>query len=317
MDIIATGELLIDFTPIKGGALHQYVANPGGAPCNFLTMASHAGSKTAFIGKVGDDAFGRFLKEVIESNHIDTMGLVLAKDRNTTLAFVHLAENGERSFSFYRKGCADIDLRLAEVDLDHIDRAKLLHFGSLSFTDEPGRATVLAMLRYAKEKGKLISYDPNYRPSLWDNEEIARQWMEEGLAYADILKVSEEEMVLLTGQADLLQGCRELATHNIKLIFVTLGEEGVFYHTRNGHGKVAGFSSKVVDTTGAGDTFFGATVSKLLEYSDLDNIDSQTLESILLYANCAASLCIEKYGGIPSIPSDAEVQERLLQRGNQ
>jgi fructokinase len=312
MDIIAVGELLIDFTPELSVKEHRYFANPGGAPCNFLTMASAVGVKTGFIGKVGDDAFGHFLKKVIEEKGIDTKGLVLSETLNTTLAFVHLDENGERSFSFYRKGCADVGLRQEEVDLNLIDEAKLIHFGSLSFTDEPSRSTVLSMLTYAKKQGKWISYDPNYRPSLWENESVARERLLEGLPFADILKVSEEELELLTGVRVPLLGCHKLEQHDIKLICVTLGAKGVFYYMSKGHGYIKGFPSKVVDTTGAGDTFFGATVGQLLARGvDLVAIEPSVLEEILNYANCASSICIERYGGIPAIPTDEEVKRKV------
>lgn len=312
MDIIAVGELLIDFTPEQSDKEHRYVANPGGAPCNFLTMASAVGVKTGFIGKVGDDAFGHYLKMVIEEKGINTEGLVFSETLNTTLAFVHLDENGERSFSFYRKGCADVGLCQDEVDLKLIDEAKFIHFGSLSFTDEPNRTTVLNILTYAKQKGKWISYDPNFRPSLWENEAEARDRLLEGLAFADIVKVSEEELELLTEIQDPLQGCQKLAEHDIKLICVTLGAEGVFYYTPNAHGQVKGFPSNVVDTTGAGDTFFGATVGQLLARGvDLTAIETSALEEVLNYANCASSICIERYGGIPSIPTDEEVKRKM------
>lgn len=312
MDIIGVGELLIDFTPDHEGNKQRYVANPGGAPCNFLTMASRVGAKTAFWGKVGDDAFGHSLKEVLVREGIQTDGLVLSKDHNTTLAFVHLDESGERSFSFYRKGSADIDLRLDEVNLAAIDEARCVHFGSLSFTDEPSRSTVQNIISYAKDHGKWISFDPNYRPSLWETEEEAKKWMTEGLKYADILKVSLEELLLLTGQRELLLGCEALARHEIKLICVTLGSKGVFYYTKEIQGYVDGFQSQVVDTTGAGDTFFGAVVGQIvLRHLDLNQIDELTLRDILQYANCAASICVERFGGIPSIPKDEEVKRKL------
>ena len=308
MDITAVGELLIDFTPSGNGTGQTFIANPGGAPCNLLTMASHSGSKTAFIGKVGNDGFGRFLKRTIEKEGIDTSGLVLSDQMNTTLAFVQLDETGERSFSFYRKGCADINLEEDEVDLERIKETQILHFGSLSFTDEPSRSTVLHMLVYAKEQGVWISYDPNYRPSLWASEEEAKHWMLQGLQYADFLKVSIEEMELLTGEEDPKNGCKLLSSHGVRCIFVTLGQDGCFYSTPIGEGYIPGFFSQPVDTTGAGDTFFGALLSRFLASGlDPSHPDPKELEEILRYANAAAALCVEGFGGIPSIPSHDEV----------
>lgn len=311
-DIVAVGELLIDFTPKKFGEESAFVPNPGGAPCNFLTMASHLGAKTAFIGKVGNDAFGKQLKGVIDAEGVDTRNLILSDEVNTTLAFVHLDPSGDRSFSFYRKGCADVNLKNDEVDYDIIDGAKAVHFGSLSFTDEPSRTTVHEILSFAKDKGKIISYDPNFRPALWESEEEAIKHMLSGFDYANVIKVSDEEAILLTGENDFEKACEKLMTDSTKLICVTLGGEGVYYYHKDGSGIVPGFKSNVVDTTGAGDTFFGATIGQLiLKEIDLDHIDNDKLEELLKFSNAAASICIEGYGGIPSIPSVESVNERV------
>ena len=172
-DIVAIGELLIDFTPVKSEGYPLFQQNAGGAPCNMLVSAQNLGGKTAFIGKVGKDQFGSFLARTLEENGVSTQGLVMTVEHGTTLAFVHLDPSGDRSFSFYRKGCADVMLRSEEINYEIIDQAKAFHFGSLSFTDEPSRSAVEAAVRYAKAKGKLITYDPNYRPALWKNENEA------------------------------------------------------------------------------------------------------------------------------------------------
>ncbi|BEP28374.1 carbohydrate kinase family protein [Helicovermis profundi] len=311
MDILAIGELLIDFTP-SSNDIHKYSANPGGAPCNFLTMAANTGLETSFIGKVGDDSFGNYLKNIIEEKKIDTKGLILDPNYNTTLAFVHLNGNGERSFSFYRKDCADINLTTNEIDFKQIDKAKLVHFGSLSFTNEPLRSTTYSFLDYAKSKNKLITYDPNYRPSLWENVSLAKEQMLKGLSYCHILKVSDDELKLLSGETDLILGCEILAKYDIKLICVTLGEKGVFYFSKGFSGFVGGFNSKVIDTTGAGDTFFGALVSKfIINNMDINNINKSILIDSLKFANAAASICVENFGGIPSIPTNDQVNIRL------
>lgn len=310
-DIIAVGELLIDFTPIKNEQGVLFKKNPGGAPCNMLTMASKLGSRTAFIGKVGSDQFGIYLGKVLEAQNIDVSGLVYSKEYNTTLAFVHLAEDGDRSFSFYRKCCADIMLQKSEVDLSMLDNTKAFHFGSLSFTDEPSRSTVLDMAEYAKKSGALITYDPNYRPALWPSEEEAAAAMTKGLQYADVLKVSEEEALLLTGEEDNLKAAEKLHAAGIKLVCVTLGEKGALYYHRNGHGVVKGYRCNAIDTTGAGDTFFGAVVHQLLQKGDINGLTVKELEEILAFANAAASVCIEGYGGIPSIPSLEDILKRL------
>ncbi|MBF4695461.1 carbohydrate kinase family protein [Fusibacter ferrireducens] len=308
-DIIAVGELLIDFTPAPDA---HFKANPGGAPCNFLTMAQNLGSKTAFIGKVGADAFGNSLKLVLSNQGIDVNGLIQDNRFGTTLAFVHLTPEGDRSFSFYRKGCADVMLYREDVDFDQIDQTKALHFGSLSFTDEPSRSTVLAMLEYAKSKNKIITYDPNYRPALWDDSASAIDYMKKGMAYADIVKVSDEELELISGNKDLSLGCKILHDIGVKMIFVTLGGKGSFYSYAKGSGIVPGIEVNVVDTTGAGDTFFGATVHQILELGcPIEQIDSEKIEAILKVSNTAAAICIEGFGGIPSIPSKEALITRL------
>lgn len=310
-DIIAVGELLVDFTPVKNEQGVFFKENPGGAPCNMLTMAQKLGSKTAFIGKVGKDQFGVHLGNVLKAQGIDISGLVYSEEYNTTLAFVHLDEGGERSFSFYRNGCADVMLEKSEVDYGIVDRARAVHFGSLSFTNEPGRSTVLDILEYAKAKGKLITYDPNYRPALWKSEAAAVEGMRTGLGYADIVKVSEEEAVLLTGEDDFRKAAESLYKNGAKLICVTLGEKGSFYYHEKGHGTVGGYSSKVVDTTGAGDAFFGATVHQVLREKAISELTAENLKDIFSFSNAAASLCIENYGGIPSVPSLEAVQKRF------
>jgi fructokinase len=310
-DIIAVGELLVDFTPVRNEYGVFFKENPGGAPCNMLTMAQKLGSRTAFIGKVGKDRFGINLGKVLESQGIDISGLVYSEEYSTTLAFVHLDENGDRSFSFYRRGCADVMLEKREIDYKMLDNTKALHFGSLSFTDEPSRSTVLDMLEYAKGKGKLITYDPNYRPALWESEARAVESMRLGLKYADVVKVSEEEAALLTGEDDYIKAAELLYKQGIKLVCVTLGEKGSFYYHRSGHGAVEGYKSKVIDTTGAGDAFFGAAVHQLLQRRDIDGLSIKELDEIFSLSNVAASLCIEGYGGIPSIPSKGDVHRRV------
>ena len=308
-DIIAVGELLIDFTPAPD---QHFKANPGGAPCNFLTMAQNLGSKTAFIGKVGADAFGNSLKGVLLNQGIDVSGLIQDSRYGTTLAFVHLTPEGDRSFSFYRKGCADVMLYKEDVDFDKIDQTKAFHFGSLSFTDEPSRSTVLEMLEYAKQKNKIITYDPNYRPALWDDVASAIQYMKKGMTYADIVKVSDEELELISGSKDISVGCQALHDIGVKMIFVTLGDKGSFYSYKKGSGIVEGIKVKVADTTGAGDTFFGATVHQIIALDrPLDQIESEQIEAILKVSNTAAAICIEGFGGIPSIPSKEVLMARL------
>lgn len=236
-DIVALGESLIDFTPSgensQGMAL--FARNPGGAPANVLAMAAKLGGKTAFIGKVGDDAFGAFLKKTMEDAGVDVRGLRMTREYPTTLAFVQLTPEGDRSFTFYRKPSADVMLAPAEVDRALLRDCRIFHFGSVSLTDEPCRTATLEAAREAKAAGAMISYDPNYRPFLWDSAERAREALLAALPLADIVKVSEEEMELLTGEVQLAAGADALASRGAALVLVTLGPR-VAACLRSGHG---------------------------------------------------------------------------------
>lgn len=311
IDILAIGELLIDFTPIKTADGMAFKPNPGGAPCNMLAMAQSMGAVTAFVGKVGDDQFGLKLKSTLEASNINVEGLILSKDVPTTLAFVHLSETGERSFSFYRKGCADVMLTKGDIDFKLIDNAKVIHFGSLSFTDEPSKSSVLEALDYAKSNQKLISYDPNYRPALWTSKEAAISGMMLGLKYADFLKVSDDEAELLTGESDPVKAGEILFNMGISMVTITLGCRGVYYKHVLGSGFIKGFKSSVVDTTGAGDSFFGAFMAQYIQTENY-KLTKKLLETYLKVANAAASIVVEGLGGIPSIPSKKNVYERLI-----
>lgn len=313
-DIVAIGELLIDFIPEVNREEIVYVANPGGAPCNYLAMASQMGASTAFIGKVGNDKFGQYLKKELEDHGIDSTYLKMDQDVNTTLAFVHL-DRGERSFSFYRQACSDIQLESRDIDATILSNTKAVHFGSLSLTDEPIRSAVLEFLEQARNQGTLISYDPNYREKLWNNEDEALHYMKLGLDYANYVKLSEEELEFITKEKDVEKASGMLMKDPIRLLCVTLGERGVFYRTPHMFGCVTGYASEVIDTTGAGDAFFGALMAQIIQ-SDTSHQKIQETELIhyLKVANCAASLCIEEYGGMKSLPDVSAIETRLLSR---
>ena len=216
-DVVALGELLIDFTPAgtseAGNVLFE--RNPGGAPANVLAAVTKLGGTGALIGKVGSDQFGFFLRDVLEKHGIDGRGLRFSHDVNTTLAFVQLNEHGDRSFSFYRKPGADTTLAPEDLDFGLIDSAKIFHFGSLSMTDEPARSATRTALEYARKKGKIITYDPNWRPVLWTSDEQAKENMLFGLQYADVLKISEEELMFLTGSGDIDAGSRRFLERGV------------------------------------------------------------------------------------------------------
>ena len=299
MDILTIGEVLIDLTQTGKDerGIPQFAANPGGAPANLAVAAARLGAQTAFIGKVGADAFGRYLKEVLAENKVDVSGM----------AVVSVDATGERDFSFYRSANADVMLSKEDISEGALKAAKIVHFGSVSLTADPSRTATLDAAARAKKMGAVITYDPNYRANLWKNKEEAIAQMKAPLPLVDILKVSDEELPLLTGTTDCESGTAQLAQNGIRLIFVTLGANGVFYRFGDKTGHVAGVPCKVGDTNGAGDTFFGAALSKLCK-EELDTLTVDKLESILVFANKAASITTSRHGAIPAMPTLAEVE---------
>jgi len=305
-DITAVGEILIDLTQsgVNDRGIPQFDANPGGAPANLAVAASRLGAKTAFVGKVGNDSFGVFLRGCLEENGVDVSGLAVDPREHTTLAVVAVDKTGERHFSFYRDPSADVNL--SKEDVSHLP-SRFLHFGSVSLTADPARSATLFAVENAKRAGSLISYDPNYRANLWPDEATAIERMKQPLPLVDILKVSDEELPLLTGTSDLEAGTAMLAAQGIRLILVTLGPDGAFYRFGEHTGKVPGVPCKVADTNGAGDTFFGALLSRLAKCESLDTLSVSQLESDIAFANKAASLTTSRPGAIPAMPSLEEM----------
>lgn len=309
VDIVAIGEALIDFSPLGKGKMGNpaFEMNPGGAPANCLAAASALGGKCAFIGMVGKDMFGDFLINSLKRANISVEGVKQTDKANTTMAFVSVSDNGERNFSFLRNPGADILLNKNDVDLSLIDKAQVVHFGSLSLTDEPSRTATLNAIKYAKKQGKLISYDPNYRPLLWTNEDTAKKWMLEGMRLADIVKMSDEEMELLTGyyQTDYKKGAQQIIDMGKKYVFVTCGSKGSFYMTQNEYGFCNGYHVKAVDTTGCGDAFTGSLLYLIC------NKTKMSMREMVCFANGVGAVCATKMGGLPAMPSMGEV-ERLV-----
>ena len=312
-DIMTLGELLIDLTQTNvTDGVRQYAANPGGAPANVAVAAARLGASAGFIGRVGADAFGADLRAALERNGVDTAGLYQTEAAPTTLAVVSVSPDGERGFTFYRTPGADTLLTGRETvgALAALpSMPKVLHFGSLSLTTEPARTATLEAVRYAREQGSLISYDTDYRDSLWPDETTAIRWMREPLALADIVKLSEEELPLLTGLTDLDAGSRTLAELGPKLVLVTLGGNGVFYRYGDRTGQIPGVPVQVADTNGAGDTFLGALLSRLVLRDDgpLAALTVRELEEYLVFANRAAAKTCARSGAIPAMPTLAEL----------
>lgn len=315
-DVVGLGELLIDFT--MNGKSEQgnnmFEACPGGAICNVLAMLSKLGRKTAFIGKVGNDQFGRLLNNTIVEVGIDDTGLVIDKEVNTTLAFVHTFPDGDREFSFYRKPGADMMLSEEEVNYDLIRQAKVFHLGTLSMTSEPVLSATKKALEVAKEAGCMITFDPNLRPPLWESLEDAKKAMEYVFPYCDILKISDNEIQFVSGMEDYDDGVQYLIEkYQIPLIFLTMGKDGSRAYYKGKRVECAGFPVKAIETTGAGDTFCGCCVHGVLKYG-IENLTEEVLEGILTYANAGAALITLKKGAIRSMPDPEEIETMMIRR---
>ena len=321
-DIVALGEALIDFVP--GGQQESgkvsYLGAPGGAPSNVLAAASHLNMQTAFIGKVGNDVFGRLIRSTMERNGICTDGLLRSETEPTTLAFVSLDERGDRSFSFYRQHSADCMLRSAELPLTLLEQAGIFHFGSVSMTAEPVRSATLEAMRHARSKGAAIAFDPNLRLPLWPDTDSAYHAICEGLRYADLVKLSEEELEFLTKAADHTAGMRELLErYDIRMLVVTLGADGCLCLCRNGvFLRQHTIQVTALDTTGSGDAFWGTFLSELLLCDCCDRIPApQVLQHILGVSCVAGSLTATAFGAVPAMPTASALHAgmlRLLER---
>ena len=315
VDVVALGELLIDFTCISadGEGYPTMAAHPGGAPANFLAALAKFGAKTALLGKVGSDAFGKLLLGTLRDAGIETDGMVVSDDVFTTLAFVTLDESGDREFSFARKPGADMQMRFEELDLKLIDAAKVFHFGTLSLTDEPARSATYQAVEYAKKAGKLITYDPNLRKPLWKDLAVCKVQMLWGLGQADVVKISDEEVQFLFGLG-VQEGAEHiLRNYGVKLVFVTCGAEGCYFKNAVACGMVPSLKDiKVVDTTGAGDIFGGSAVWKLLQHGKApETLNEEELRDVVSFACTAAGLSTTKPGGISSVPAKEAVEQRL------
>jgi fructokinase len=311
-NVVALGELLIDFTPIEGDDHKSaFEQNPGGAPANVLATVAKLGKTTAFLGMVGKDQFGEFLENVLIENKIDVTGLKFTRTVNTTLAFVHLYSNGDRSFNFYRNPGADMMLSESDVNYDMIRQSKVFHFGSISMTDEPARGATLAACKFAKDNGLIISYDPNYRAPLWSSVLQAKENIAKGLEFADILKISEEELELITGTTELETGASILFNQGIKVVLITLGSAGCHYKYAGGEGHILSYRVAAIDATGAGDAFLGALLYRIsdMNMDDIYRLTKEEFEELLDFSNAAGALTTTKTGAIPALPSLDDIEK--------
>ncbi len=313
-DVTALGELLVDFTEnelsAQGNPLFE--ANPGGAPCNVLAMLQKLGAKTAFIGKVGNDALGHMLKGKAAAQGIDMSGLFLDDKVHTTLAFVHKLANGDRDFSFYRNPGADMKLNVEEVKAkaDMIANSKAFHFGTLSMTDEEVEAATKEAVSIAKDAGCLISFDPNYRAPLWSSKEKAKEKMRYGLSVCDVLKISDNEVEFLTGKSDIVQGVRELINeYGISLVFATAGPDGSYAFYKDLQLFHPAFlNENTVETTGAGDTFMAVALFYAVKYRQ-KGLNRDILTEAIRTASLAASLITTRKGALAVMPDLEEIEK--------
>lgn len=309
-DVTALGELLIDFTEngVSGQGNPLFEANPGGAPCNVLAMLTKLGHKTAFIGKVEDDFFGKQLKEAIEEVGIDSTGLCMDKEIHTTLAMVHTYPDGDRDFSFYRNPGADMMLKESEVKEELIKESKLFHFGTLSMTHEDVRKATKKAIQIAEDAGNIISFDPNLREPLWNSLDEAKEQILYGLSHCHILKISDNEIQWLTGQEDYTDGVKWiLERYQIPLILVSMGKEGSRAYYGGKMVEVKPFIQKnTIETTGAGDTFCGCVLHYICEHG-LENLTEENLFEMLQFANAAASIITTRKGALRVMPEEKEI----------
>lgn len=321
-DVCSIGELIMDCTADNGAGqdIPVFKCNPGGAPGNVAACLSKLGKKTAFIGKVGNDLFGSNIKKALDNAGVDTRGVIASDDYNTTLAFVYLTDDGNRSFSFYRKSCADVMLSEEDIDWSLLEVSAALHFGSVSMTQEPARGATMAAVKRMKEAKRVVTYDPNYRASLWDDSTTALNAMLEGMKYADIVKVSDEELEILTGERDVRRAAELLfKSYDIKLMLATMGCKGAWCISRSAALHSPTFDVKTVDTNGAGDASMGGLLYCVSQLGwELDRLDEAALKECLMFSNAAGALTTTKGGAIPAMPTLEEVtaclsENRLIQ----
>lgn len=316
-DVVALGELLVDFTldGISGQGNSLFEANPGGAPCNVLSMLQKLGKRTAFIGKVGGDSFGKMLRRAVTEQGIDTSNLIMDQSVPTTLAFVHTASDGERSFSFYRNPGADMMLKKEDVNVSMLQSTRIFHFGSLSMTHEGIESVTKMAVEIAKEGDALISFDPNLRPPLWNSLDNAKERIAYGISQCHILKISDDEIDFFTGTSDIDEGVAKIQKrYHTPLICATMGKRGsrVYYDDRRV--ECAPFlCGDTIETTGAGDTFMACILNAVLE-NGFGGLDNQKLYEMLEFANAAASIITTRKGALKVMPNRADVLNLINKR---
>lgn len=307
--IISLGEALIDFIPMDETNL-VYQKSPGGAPANVAVGVSRLGVSSSFIGKVGDDVLGKFLKETLSQYQVNTKQMSFSRDVRTGVVFVTNGKDGERSFDFYIDPSADRFFEANEIDVDHLTSHKILHFGSISLISSPAKEATQFAVKLAKENGMLVSYDPNLRLGLWKSEEHARETIKSMLSEADILKISEEELEFITGEKDIQKGIDQLADYNISLVLVTLGADGSYVFTDNGHQHVSAMKVNAIDTTGAGDAFVSGMLYSIHQYEgDFETLPLKKAVEMAQFASVSGAVAAATKGAMTALPTLDEVKQ--------
>ena len=322
-DVISIGEALIDFLSEEKGVLIEntgsFTIAPGGAPANVAAAVAKLGGSAGFIGKVGNDSFGRMIRNTLTGAGVNTDFLLLDKKVNTTLAFISVKENGEPDFTFYRNHCgADLALKQDELNEGYITGSKILHYGSISFTGEPLKSATLRALRIARGANRILSFDPNLRPTLWDGLHTAKGEIENGLQYADIVKLTDEELRFITDTSSLLKGSDMILKYGPRFVIVTRGPGSCFFNDGSNAFEVSAFEVEACDTTGAGDAFIGGLLFNLVKRIENNEsvfvLEKEEAESILRFAHACGALTVTKKGVIPALPSVTEVKQFLNSR---
>jgi fructokinase len=290
---------------------------PGGAPANVAVAAARLGARSAFLGKVGEDAFGHKLIAVLRAEGVEVRGLRIDPEARTTLAFIAMPDPHHAQFVFYRNPGADTRIGPDELDRELLSQARAFHFGSLSLTHEPARSATIEAVRIAKERGTLISFDVNYRPSLWNSPEEAVERIASAVPLADVLKVNETELELLSGTCELAAGAQALLLWGPTLCVVTLGAEGSYFAVAGSGERVPGFQVDTMDATGCGDAFVAGLLTQLTQDGHWRaKLVPGTLRSLLRYANAVGALTAQTLGVIPALPSAQRVAAFLTEHPN-
>ncbi len=309
--VICLGEALIDFIPLDSSNI-TYEKCPGGAPANVAVGIARLGGKASFLGKVGKDVLGDFLIQTLDNYGVNVQKCYQTEEAKTGLVFVTNQESGERSFDFYIRRSADQLISKEEITPDFFDQHNVLHIGSISMIQEPARTATIEAVRLAKQKGLLLSYDPNLRLGLWETPEAAKEQIMSLLKEADVLKISEEELTFLTDKADIAEGLLELQSYHIPLILVTLGEEGSIIHYKGESERVQAMKVKAVDTTGAGDAFVSAILYQLSEQdTDLNSLSMTELVQFAKFASISGGLAASVKGAMTALPTKEQVSSLM------